>query len=249
VAQLHYRDAVARAMAQEAARDPRVVVAGADLDAAVRAARGGLRPVVEVALPDVLGAALDVPLVIRQRGGSGPVECWAVAVPGLKVVAPASPVDAVGLFAAAVRDPGPVLFFEHEALGDVRGEVPDGEIVDRLGRAAVLREGEDATILALSATVPDALAAAARLGRAGIDAGVVDVRSLVPLDTETVLREVSRTGRVFTVEERRWPWGWGSMVAAIVADECFWDLDGPVVRVAAASVDQVTDIIGKAMQS
>jgi pyruvate dehydrogenase E1 component beta subunit len=252
VARLHYRDAVARAMAQETARDRRVVPAGPDLDAALRGARTGLRPVVEVTLPDLLAAGPDArraPLVLHARSGGGPVDCWAMAVPELKVVAPASPEDAVGLFAAAVRDPGPVLFFDHAALDGISAEVPGGEIVDRLGSAKVLRHGEDATILALSATVPDALAAAERLARAGLDATVVDLRSLAPLDTETLLREVSHTGRLFTIEEHRWPWGWGSVVAAIAADEGFWDLDGPIVRIAASTVDQIIDTIGKAMQS
>jgi pyruvate dehydrogenase E1 component beta subunit len=235
-------------MAQETARDRRVVPAG-DLAAALHAVRGGLRPVVEVGLADLLasGPPAGAPVVVRARGADPPVECWAAAVPGLKVVAPANPRDAVGLFAAAVRDPDPVLVFEHEALDDMCAEVPDGEIVDRLGTAAVLRQGEDATILALSATVPAALAAAVRLGRAGVDATVVDVRSLAPLDTGTLLREVAHTGRLFTVEERRTPWGWGAAVAALAADECFWDLDGPVVRVVASTVDGIVDRIGEAM--
>jgi pyruvate dehydrogenase E1 component beta subunit len=217
---------------------------------------------------------MSFPLVIRTGNGGGlrfgaqhsqSVENWAMAVPGLKVVAPADPVDVIGLFAAAVRDPDPVLFFEHKALYATRGEVPDGEIVDRLGVAKVLREGGDATILALGAMVPRALAAAERLGPAGIDATVVDVRSLVPLDTETILREVSRTGRLFTVEENPRLLGWGAEIVSIVAEECFWSLDGPIVRIttphiplpaadaledmAIPSVERIVSTIESAMRS
>jgi acetoin:2,6-dichlorophenolindophenol oxidoreductase subunit beta len=226
--------------------------------AAMGAAMTGLRPVVEIMFSDFLATCWDMianqvaktrymtdgqvtlPLVIRTANGGGSrfgaqhsqsLENWAMAVPGLKVVAPSTPADAKGLLAAAIRDPDPVLVFEQKSLYGIKGDVPDGEHVDRLGLAVVRREGKDCTIVALAAMVPKALAAAAELERAGIDAGVVDVRSLVPLDMQTILREVKKTGRLFTVEENPRLCGWGAEIASIVADESFDDLDGPIVRI------------------
>ena len=226
--------------------------------AAMGAAMTGLRPVVEIMFSDFLATCWDMianqvaktrymtdgqvslPLVIRTANGGGSrfgaqhsqsLENWAMAVPGLKVVAPSTPADAKGLLAAAIRDPDPVLFFEQKSLYGVKGEVPDGEHVDSLGTARVLREGKDCTIVALAAMVPRALAAAAELERAGIHATVVDVRCLVPLDTRTILGEVSKTGRLFTVEENPRLCGWGAEIASIAAEECFDDLDGPIVRI------------------
>jgi acetoin:2,6-dichlorophenolindophenol oxidoreductase subunit beta len=125
------------------------------------------------------------------------VENWAMMIPGLKVVAPSTPRDVIGLLAAAVRDPDPVIFFEHKSLYPTKGEVPDGEIVDRLGAATIVRRGRDATILALALMVPRALEAAEKLRAGhGIDCEVVDVRSLVPLDTRTILDSVARTHRL-----------------------------------------------------
>jgi len=226
--------------------------------AAMGAAMTGLRPIVEIMFSDFLATCWDMvanqvaktrymtdgqvslPLVIRTANGAGTrfgaqhsqaLENWAMAVPGLKVVAPSTPADAKGLIAAAVRDPDPVLVFEQKSLYGVKGEVPDGEHVDRLGTATVRRSGADATIVALAAMVPRALAAATQLGRLGIDVSVVDVRSLVPLDTRTILGDVRRTGRLFTVEENPRLCGWGAEIASIVADECFDDLDGPIIRI------------------
>jgi pyruvate/2-oxoglutarate/acetoin dehydrogenase E1 component len=226
--------------------------------AAMGAAMTGLRPIVEIMFSDFLATCWDMianqvaktrymtdgqvslPLVIRTANGGGSrfgaqhsqsLENWAMAVPGLKVVAPSTPADAKGLLAAAIRDPDPVLFFEQKSLYGIKGEVPDGEHVDSLGTARVLREGNDCTIVALAAMVPRALAAAAELERAGIHATVVDVRCLVPLDTRTILGEVSKTGRLFTVEENPRLCGWGAEIASIAAEECFDDLDGPIVRI------------------
>ena len=124
-------------------------------------------------------------------------------IPGLKVVAPSSPVDVIGLLAASVRDPDPVIFLEHKSLYATKGEVPDGEIVDKLGTAKIVRPGKDATIIALALMVPRAVEAANRLkAEHGIDCEVVDVRSLVPLDTQTILGSVAKTHRLFTVEIR-----------------------------------------------
>ena len=137
-----------------------------------------------------------------------------------------------GLLAAAVRDPDPVIFFEQKSLYSMKGEVPDGEHVVPLGKANVLRRGKDCTIVALAAMVPRSLEAAETLEKEhGISCTVIDVRSLVPLDTRTILSEVSRTGRLVTVEENPRLCGWGAEIASIVADECFWDLDGPIVRI------------------
>jgi pyruvate dehydrogenase E1 component beta subunit len=226
--------------------------------AAMGAAMTGLRPIVEIMFSDFLATCWDMvanqvaktrymtdgqvslPLVIRTANGGGTrfgaqhsqsLENWAMAVPGLKVLAPSTPADAKGLLAAAIRDPDPVLFFEQKSLYGVTGEVPDGEHVEALGTAVVRRPGKDCTIVALAAMVPRALAAADRLKGLGIDAGVVDVRSLVPLDTRTILGEVRKTGRLFTVEENPRLCGWGAEIASIAADECFDDLDGPIIRI------------------
>src|SRR5712691_8813543 len=184
---------------------------------------------------------ISLPLVIRTGNGAGSrfgaqhsqsVENWAMAVPGLKVVAPSTPADVKGLLAAAVRDPDPVIFFEHKSLYATKGEVPDGEHVEELGKAKILRAGGDVTIVALAAMVPRALQAAERLQKEdGISATVIDVRSLVPLDTKTILSEVTRSGRLVTVEENPRLCGWGAEIVSIVAEECFYDLDGPILRI------------------
>jgi acetoin:2,6-dichlorophenolindophenol oxidoreductase subunit beta len=292
VAELTYRDAVARGIAQEMERDERVVFLGEDigkaggvfkttvglyekfgprrvrdtpiseqaiLGAAMGAAMTGLRPIAEIMFSDFLAVCFDYvanemsklrymsngqlacPLVIRTGNGGGvrfgaqhsqAVENWTMMIPGVKVVAPSSPIDVIGLMAAAVRDPDPVIFHEHKALYAIKGEVPDGEIVDRLGTAKILRPGGDCTIVALALMVPRALAAAETLQREhGVDVEVIDVRSLVPLDTQTILGSVAKTGRLFTVEENPRLCGWGAEIASIVADEAFWDLDGPIVRI------------------
>ena len=325
MAELTYRDAVARAITQEMERDPNVVFLGEDvggaggvfkatvgllerfgpervrdtpiseqaiLGAAMGAAMTGLRPIAEIMFADFFAVCWDLvanqiakssymtagqvsfPLVIRSGNGGGlrfgaqhsqSVENWAMAVPGLKVVAPSNPTDVIGLFAAAVRDPDPVMFFEHKGLYSSKAEVPDGEIVDTLGSAKVLRTGGDATIVALAAMVPRAVAAADALAERGIEAGVIDVRSLVPLDTQTILREVSATGRLFTVEENPRLCGWGAEIVSIIAEECFNYLDGPPLRIttphiplpsadaledmAIPSVDRIVTTIERAMHS
>lgn len=229
------------------------------LGAAMGAAMTGLRPVAEIMFSDFLAVCWDLvaneiakarymtngqmtlPLVIRTANGSGSrfgaqhsqsVENWAMMIPGLKVVAPANPADAKGLLAAAIRDPDPVIVFEHKSLYAVKGMVPDGEHVEPLGKAVVLREGSDVTLVALAAMVPRAMEAAERLqAEAGISATVVDVRCLVPLDTQTIFREVKKTGRLVTVEENPRLCGWGAEIASLVAEECFYDLDAPIVRI------------------
>ncbi len=229
------------------------------IGAAMGAAMTGLKPIAEIMFSDFFAVCWDLvanqiaktrymtdgqcalPLVIRSANGGGSrfgaqhsqsIENWAMAVPGLKVVAPATPADVKGLLAASVRDPDPVMFFEQKSLYATKGEVPDGEHVEPLGQARILRRGSDVTIAALAAMVPRAEQAAATLeAEHGISATVIDVRSLVPLDTQTILEAVAQTGRLVTVEENPRLCGWGAEIASIVAEEIFWDLDGPVVRV------------------
>jgi pyruvate dehydrogenase E1 component beta subunit len=260
--------------------------------AAMGAAMTGLRPIAEIMFSDFFAVCWDIvanqiaktsymtdgqialPLVIRAGNGGGlrfgaqhsqSVENWAMMIPGLKVVVPSNARDVIGLMAAAVRDPDPVIFLEAKALYSSKMEVPDGEIVDELGVAKVLRQGTQATIVSLGLMVPRALEAAEELAREGIDCTVVDVRSLVPLDTTTILREVASTGRLFTVEENPRLCGWGAEVASIVAEEIFYELDGPIVRVttphiplpaadtledlAIPSVERIVNTIHKSMNS
>jgi pyruvate/2-oxoglutarate/acetoin dehydrogenase E1 component len=324
VAELTYREAVARGIAQEMSRDPDVVFIGEDvakaggvfkatvglyerfgplrvrdtpiseqaiLGAAMGAAMTGLKPIAEIMFADFAAVCWDyfanefpksrymsngqvkVPLVVRLGNGgaarfgaqhSQSVENWCMMIPGLKVVAPSTPIDVIGLLAAAVRDPDPVIFLEHKSLYATKGEVPDGELVDTLGTAKILRRGSDATILALALMVPRALAAAERLQKEhGIDCEVIDLRSLVPLDTQTILSSLSRTHRLFTVEENPRLCGWGAEIVSIIADEAFYELDGPLVRIttphiplpaadvledlAIPSIDRIRETVHRAM--
>ena len=225
---------------------------------AMGAAMTGFRPVVEIMFSDFLAVCWDIvanqiaktrymtagqvsiPIVIRTANGGGvgfgaqhsqSVENWAMMVPGLKVVAPSTPEDVVGLLAAAIRDPDPVLFFEHKALFASSGLVPVGEHLDVLGTAKVRRVGTDCTIVALAAMVPVALNAANLLAGVGIEAEVIDLRSLVPLDLESVLTSVAKTTRLFTVEENPRLCGWGAELVSQVVEESFFSLDSPPVRI------------------
>jgi len=292
MAELTYRDAVARGIAQEMARDPDVVFLGEDvakaggvfkatvglleqfgpmrvrdtpiseqaiMGAAMGAAMTGLKPIAEIMFSDFFAVCFDYlanqysksrymtngqakcPLVVRTANGGGArfgaqhsqsVENWVMMIPGLKVVAPSTPRDVIGLMAAAVRDPDPVIFLEHKTLYAAKGEVPDGEIVDSLGVARIVRPGKDGTILALALMVPRALEAAEKLqAEHGVNCEVIDVRSLVPLDTKTILESVARTHRVFTVEENPRLCGWGAEIVSIIADEAFFSLDAPPLRI------------------
>ena len=229
------------------------------IGAVAGAAMTGLRPIAEIMFSDFFAVCWDIvanqiaktrfmtdgqcsfPLVIRSANGGGSrfgaqhsqsVENWAMMIPGLKVVAPSSPADVKGLLAAAIRDPDPVLFFEQKSLYGTKGDVPEGEHVVPLGKANVLREGSDVTIVALAAMVRHAMKAADTLqAEHGISAEVIDVRSLVPLDTTTIFESVSKTARLVTVEENPRLCGWGAEISSIVAEELFWDLEGPIVRV------------------
>ncbi len=227
--------------------------------AAMGAAMTGLRPIAEIMFSDFFAVCWDIvanqiaktrfmsdgqcsfPLVLRCANGGGvrfgaqhsqSVENWAMAVPGLKVVAPSNPADVKGLLAAAIRDPDPVMFFEQKSLYGTKGEVPDDEHIEPLGKARVLRQGTDVTITALAAMVPKAVQAADVLQQEhNVSVTVIDVRSLVPLDTTTIFAEVSKTGRLVTVEENPRLCGWGAELSSLVAEELFWDLEGPIVRV------------------
>ena len=229
------------------------------LGAAMGAAMTGMRPIAEIMFSDFLAVCWDFvanemsksrymsdgqlkcPLVVRTGNGGGSrfgaqhsqsIENWAMAIPGIKVVAPSTPADVKGLLAASIRDNDPVIFFEHKSLYAIKGEVAEGEHVDTLGTAKVVREGKDATIIALALMVPRAVAAADKLMQEhGIDIEVVDLRTLVPLDMKTISKSVSKTGRLFTVEENPRLCGWGAEIVSIVVDELFWDLDGPAVRI------------------
>jgi pyruvate dehydrogenase E1 component beta subunit len=232
--------------------------------AAMGAAMTGLRPVAELMFSDFFAVTWDmvinqiaksrsmtdgqvrVPLVLHTANGPGlrfgaqhsqSVESWLMAIPGLKVVAPSNPADMVGLMVAAIRDDDPVIVCASKGLLPTKGDVPDGEHVLPLGQAAVLREGTDCTLVALAAMVPRAVDAAERLqADHGISAEVLDLRTLIPLDARAVLASVAKTARLFTVEENPRVLGWGAEIVSLVADEGFWSLDAPIVRITAPHI-------------
>ncbi|PKL24724.1 MAG: pyruvate dehydrogenase complex E1 component subunit beta [Spirochaetae bacterium HGW-Spirochaetae-3] len=296
MAVISYREALNRAMDEEMARDPMVVLMGeevAQYDGAYKVSRGllgkygpervldtpitelgftglgvgaaiaGVRPVVEwmthnfalLALDQVVneaaklrhmsGGGLSVPIVFR--GPNGPAEYlssqhsqglasyWA-HVPGLKVVAPANPADAYGLLKSAIRDDDPVVVLESEMMYGDKGEVPDGEYLVQIGKASVVRSGSGISLVAFGRPVKYALEAAALLEKRGIDAEVVDLRSLRPLDEETVMASVRKTGRAVVVDES-WPAASvGAYVAHRIATVCFDALDAPVGFVSSEDV-------------
>jgi pyruvate/2-oxoglutarate/acetoin dehydrogenase E1 component len=219
--------------------------------AAYGAAVSGLRPVLEIMFGDFLALSMDslinqatkywfltggrhsVPLVIRSVVGAGgrfgaihsqmPVS-WLMGIPGLKIVAPSTPADAKRLLQASIRDDNPVVFFEHKRLYSIKGEVPDGGAAE-LGRAAVVREGSDVTLVSAMKGVHDCLEAADRLEREGVSAEVVDLRTLRPLDVETIVASVRRTNRIAVVEEGPLTGGWAGEVLALVTEHALGDLD------------------------
>jgi pyruvate dehydrogenase E1 component beta subunit len=193
------------------------------------------------------GGQVKVPLVIRTQGGAGrssaaqhakSLEAWFCHIPGLKVAMPATPYDAKGLLKAAIRDDNPVLFLEHKmlTLESVKGPVPDDDYVVPLGVAHVCREGGDVTLIASSGMLRRALAAAEQLEDEGVSVEVVDPRTLVPLDEETILASVSKTNRVVIAHEAFERVGFGAELAALIGNKAFYDLDAPIERVAAANV-------------
>jgi len=233
------------------------------IGAATTAAATGLKPVVELMCVDFFGVAMDqiynqaaklrymfggqvkVPLVIRTTIGGGlsfaahHSQCLYsifAHVPGLKVVVPSMPYDAKGLLTTAIRGDDPVMFFEHKVLYPFKGPVPDGEYLVPFGQADVKRSGEDVTIVATAMMVHKALAAAKKLDAEGIQAEIVDPRTIVPLDKKTILESVKKTGKLVVVDEDYERCGFAAEVAAVVAGEGFEYLDAPIGRVATPNV-------------
>ena len=234
------------------------VIVGAGIGAAIE----GLRPIVEImtinfslmAMDQIVnmaakirymsGGQVSVPLVIRTVTGGGrllgathsqSLESWYARVPGLRVVTPSTPYDSLGLFRTAMADRNPVIFVEHAVLYGARGEVPDEPYSIPLGSADVKREGSDVTLIAYSGMVPVALEAAEQLHASGVDAEVVDLRSLAPLDEELIVSSVKKTSRAVVVEETWEFGGFAGEIAALLNEQAFDHLDGPVLRVAGAN--------------
>jgi len=225
-----------------------LALAGAAFGAAV----SGLRPIIEIMFGDFMGLAMDslvnqsakywyiskeqrsVPLVVRSAVGGGgrfgamhsqTHATWFQGVPGLKIAFPSSPVEAKGLLKAAIRDDNPVIFLEHKRLYSVKGPAPGAGEVLPLGRARIARAGSDVTIVSAGKGVPDALEAAERLASDGVEAEVIDLRTLRPIDLDTVLESVARTNRVLAVEEGPATGGWGSGLLGRIAEHGLHDLD------------------------
>ncbi len=234
--------------------------------AAVGAAVTGMRPIAEIMFSDFITIAMDqlvnqgakihyqfggqapVPMVLRTPGGSGTgaaeqhsqsLEAWVCHVPGLKVVIPSTPADAKGLLKSAIRDPNPVVFIEQKLLYRVKGPVPEPGADDLvpLGKADIKKPGKDLTIVTYGRMVQRSLEAAAKLAADGIDAEVIDVRTLVPLDRKCIIESVKKTGKVMIVHEACQTGGFGGELAAVIADsEAFFHLDAPIRRVAGLDV-------------
>ncbi|MDD5560205.1 alpha-ketoacid dehydrogenase subunit beta [Candidatus Methylomirabilis sp.] len=226
--------------------------------AAIGAALMGMRPVVEMQFSDFIACAFDqivnmaakhhyrigepVPMVIRAPYGggihAGPFhsqcpEAWFFHVAGLKLVAPSTPADAKGLLKAAIRDPNPVIYFEHKYLyRHIKGEVPEGDTIVPIGQAEVKRPGSTISVITYGAMLQQALAAAEQVLPEGIDLEIVDLRTLQPLDMSTIASSVKKTGRVMVVHEASKTGGIGGEIAARIAEELFQYLDAPIVRVA-----------------
>ncbi|MGE5139677.1 MAG: alpha-ketoacid dehydrogenase subunit beta [Rudaea sp.] len=236
---------------------------GTIVGAAAGAAMIGGRPVAEIMYVDFMALTMDqlvnqaakihymfggqirVPMVIRTQQGTGrgagaqhsqSLEAWFAHVPGLKVVAPSVPADAKGLLKAAIRDDNPVVFLEHKGLYPIKGDVPEGEYVTPLGKADVKREGRDVTLITYSHTFHLVMQAAAALAAAGIEAEVVDVRTLRPLDMETIIRSAAKTRRAVVVHEAVITGGVGAEIAARLGEALFGRLLAPVMRVGASDV-------------
>lgn len=231
---------------------------------ALGAAMTGMRPIVEIMFGDFLmcagdqivnqvakarfmsGGKANVPLTIRVTTGapgsagaqhSQSPESWFMNIPGIKIVVPTTPADAKGLLRTAMRGEDPVLFFEHKMLYATKGLVPDGfDFTVPFAQAAVVRPGCDVTILAISSMVSKAMAAASELAQEGLEVEIIDPRTLVPLDKETIIQSVAKTGRVVIAHEAHKRSGPGAEIAALLAEEAVEYLDGPILRVAAKNI-------------
>jgi len=224
----------------------------------VGAALVGTRPVVEILFIDFTGLIMDqivnqaakyefmsggqgkVPMVLRTQGGAGnglagqhsqSLEALFYHIPGLKVVMPATPYDAKGLMKASIRDDNPTIFIEHKLLYMTKGEVPENDYIVPLGQADVKRSGDDITLITYSYMTLKCLEAAEVLAREGISVEVVDLRTLTPLDKETILESVEKTGRAIVVHEAVKRGGVGGDIASMIMEEAYDDLDGPVKRI------------------
>ena len=231
--------------------------------AGVGAALTGMRPIVEIMYIDFIGMALDaivnqaakvkymfggharVPLTIRTAFGAGrgnaaqhsqSLETWMTLIPGLLVVMPSTPYDAKGLLKSAIRNDNPVVVIENKMLYGDSGEVPEGEYLVPIGKAAVRREGKDVTLVATSRMNNFAADAAEKLTAEGIDVELIDVRTLKPLDMATIATSIAKTHRAVVVNEGHRSGGFSNEIAARIMDDCFYDLDAPVLRVAAEDV-------------
>lgn len=228
------------------------------IGAALGAAITGLRPVAELMFADFIPVAMDqivnqiakyrymsggqfiVPLTIRSAQGGGvgfgtqhsqTAENWLLNTPGLKIVLPATPVDAYGLLRGAIRENNPVIVLEHKGLYNIKGEVPEDTGVLELGKAKVMREGRDVTVVAAQLMMHRSLEAAEILAQEGIDVEVIDLRTLAPMDTQTVLESIRKTNRLVVVEEAPHASSWGGDLVSLAADEGIYWLDAPVKRV------------------
>lgn len=255
---------------------------------AIGAALGGLRPVAELQYFDFVTIAMDqvtnqaakfcfmyngqwnLPLVVRTQGGAGRslgaqhsqcLEAWFLHVPGIKVVMPALPSDAKGLLKSAIRDENPVLFIEHKMLYGLKGDVPDEEYTIPLGKANVLKQGDDITIITYSLMVHKCLEAADSLSKQGINAEIVDLRTISPMDIETIVESVRKTKNAIVVEEDCKTGGVGAEIVSCINEEIFYCLETPILRIAAKDtpvptnktleklyVPQVEDIVEKVKQ-
>lgn len=291
MAKMTYREAVAKALADEMRSDPNVIFFGEDvaeaggvfkvtpglydefgpnrvrdtpiseqaiLGSALGAAITGLRPVAELMFADFVPVAMDqianqiakyrymsggqfkVPLTVRaaQGGGAGfgtqhsqCAESWLMNFPGLKVVVPSTPEDMYGLLRGAIREDNPVFVLEHKGLYALSGEVPDSTQPMPLGRAKIVREGSDVTVVATQLMTHRSLEAAELLAKEGISAEVIDLRCMAPLDKDTILNSLAKTSRLVVVEEAPHSAGWGGDIVSLAADEGIYWLDAPVKRV------------------
>ncbi|MFT5871377.1 MAG: pyruvate/2-oxoglutarate/acetoin dehydrogenase E1 component [Clostridium sp.] len=233
---------------------------GAIVGCAVGSAATGLRPVAELMFSDfstvamdmivnqaakmryMVGGKISLPLVIRMPLGAGvsasaqhsqSLEAWFTHVPGLKVVYPTTPEDALGLLMTSIEDDNPVIFLEHKLLYGIKGEIPDDIKPIPLGVARVHKEGTDVTVIATGKMVYEAIAAAEKLSTEGISVEVLDPRTLYPLDKKAIFESVGKTHKVLVVTEENKRGGYGGEISAMISEECFDSLDGPVVRIGA----------------